>query len=543
MAKPAKKGKGSGQAARLRQQQEANARRRGPAQPVTATQATPPSAAAEPATPASSPSAERWYLDISALRIQEWLARTPGLRFRRGASVLLSEATEKQAWVTHLPAGTAWNDEAGDIDGVVSLVLTETADATATASQAASEAIKAMRERMPYIHIQAVLGQGGTYTQAYAAMKRDRQDGTVLLDSPPAPQELILAKPCDQCRLAPAVHRQVTIVRDRAPGERVLDLCAECNQRWPAGGGTKGSRRSPRPERELLRVLGPPAQDLADDFAQLAEGGRSRRDDAPTQVALVYADGNRVGDFLGQVSKLRGSKAGTREIARQIDEAAMGALADAVRDRFPGWKRPTVIAHLAGGDDLLISVPAADAWQFTRVLLASFGARVSKIAPPKVSPPTMSAALVFAHQSHPFSDLVRIAGRELRAAKSATRGEAASVSFRDLTADGGDQLGHRSPLTAAYLDEHAAALAGIEEVPPSRRQALLALLRQDATADAIRRLTDFEDNYPLWEVIAGPGATPSQVREVLASSEQKQAELRQLLDIARHWRTHPREEA
>jgi len=188
-------------------------------------------------------------------------------------------------------------------------------------------------------------------------------------------------------------------------------------------------------------------------------------------------------------------------------------------------------------------VPAADAWQFTRVLLASFGARVSKIAPPKISPPTMSAALVFAHQSHPFSDLVRIVGRELRAAKSATRGEAASVSFRDLTADGGDQLSHRTPLTAAYLDKHAAALAGIEVLPPSRSQALLALLRQDAAADAIRRLTDFEDNQPLWEVIAGPGATPSQVREVLASSEQKQAELRQLLDIARHWRTHPREEA
>jgi hypothetical protein len=534
-----KKAKGTGgQAARQRQQQDAASRRHRPGTTAAGGQGQAPASAKQPVPAQDAPAAERWYLDVSAVRIQEWLARTPALVFRRGASVLLSAATEERAWAARLPAGTEWNDEAGDIDGVVSLRLAGTAEGPVadTARQAASEVIRAMRDQMPCLHVQAVLGHGPTYTRAYRAMKHDRQDGTLLLDSPPAPNELILAKPCDQCRSAPAAPRQA---------ERDPDLCAECVHRWRAGGGTKGTRRSPRPERELLRVLGPPVRDLADDFGQLAAGGRLRRDDAASQVALVYADGNRVGDFIDQLSQALEGTAGTSDIARLIDEATTGALADAVRDRFPGWERPALIAHLAGGDDLLISVPAADAWQFTRVLLASFGTRTGKIAPPGIRPPTLSAALVFAHRSHPFSDLVRIAGQELHTAKSATRGAQAAVSFRDLTADGGEPPAHRRPLTASYLDEHAARLAAIEDIPPSRRQALLALLRQGAVDDAVRRLTDFADNRPLWEVIAGPGATPEQVRANLTNrdeDEEKRAELRQLLDIARHWRTHPRQE-
>ena len=188
-------------------------------------------------------------------------------------------------------------------------------------------------------------------------------------------------------------------------------------------------------------------------------------------------------------------------------------------------------------------MPAADAWQFTRALLASFGARAGQFASRTVAAPTMSAGLVFAHRAHPFSDLVRVVGKELRAAKDKTRGNEAAISFRDLTADGGDPLSHRAPVTLAYLAEHAAAIADIEKIPPSRRQALLALLRQGASIDAICRLTDFEDNRPLWEVIAGRDATPEQTRQELMDSQPKQAELRQVLDIARHWRTDPREEA
>jgi hypothetical protein len=558
-----KKGKaGGGQAGRQRQQQDAAARRRGSAQVSGARQSSPAATGAgrEPETvipqQRAAPPAERWYLDVSALRIQEWLARTPRLKFRRGASVLVSEVTEEKAWHGRLPEGTEWNGEAGSVDGVVSLVLTanpESSDeplsdhaATVAAREAAAEVVEAMRERMPFLHLQAVLGHGQSYAQAYEEMKRASRDGTVLIDSPPAPQELILAKPCDQCRSAAAVHPRVVIM-NKPPGEpQRADLCDDCRRRFDAAGGTSGTGRSPLPERRLLAALesrGVSVRDLADDFAEVSEGGRFRKDDAATQVALVYADGNRVGDFLHKMAGVRKTVTGKREIARLIDEATIGAVADAAIDRFPGWKRPTLIAHIAGGDDLLISVPAADAWQFTRTLLMSFGTRARQAADGGVAAPTLSAGLVFAHRSHPFSDLVRIAGRELRTAKDKTRGSEAAISFRDLTADGGEALSHRAPVTLAYLDEHAAALADIEKIPPSRRQALLALLRQGAVDDAIRRLTDFEDNRPLWEVIAGRGVTADEARQKLMASVDSQEELRQLLDIARHWRTSPREEA
>jgi hypothetical protein len=562
------KGKTSGgQASRQRQQQDAAARRRGTGQAPGARQS--PQAGMgtgqepETVTPGgqAAPAAERWYLDVSALRIQEWLARTPRLRFRRGASVLVSEVTEEQAWGGRLPAGTEWNHEAGNVDGVVSLLLTSAPEAPggpareeagedaarAAAREAAAEVVRGMRERMPCLHIQAVLGHGQSYAQAYEEMKRARRDGIVLLDSPPAPQELILAKPCDQCRSAAAIHRRVEIIRNKAPREpERADLCDDCHRRFEAAGGTRGTGRSPLPERRLRAVLqsqGMAVADFADDFAEVAEGGRFREDDAATQVALVYADGNRVGDFLQKLSSAGRAAIGKSEIARLIDQATIGAVADAVIDRFPGWKRPMMIVHIAGGDDLLISLPAADAWQFTRTLLTAFGTRTGQAASAGIAAPTMSAGLIFAHRTHPFSDLVRIAGRELRTAKDKTRGSEAAISFRDLTADGGEPLNHRVPVTLAYLADHAAALADIEKIPPSRRQALLALLRQGAIGDAIRRLTDFEDNRPLWEVVAGRGATAEQARQELTGSEARHRELRQLLDIARHWRTHPREEA
>ena len=37
----------------------------------------------------------RHYLDVSAVRIQDWLGRTPDLKLRRGASVLLVVATSR----------------------------------------------------------------------------------------------------------------------------------------------------------------------------------------------------------------------------------------------------------------------------------------------------------------------------------------------------------------------------------------------------------------------------------------------------------------
>src|SRR6185437_2163800 len=117
----------------------------------------------------------------------------------------------------------------------------------------------------------------------------------------------------------------------------------------------------------------------------------------------------------------------------------LGALVQAVLDRYQDWKEPPVLVNLAGGDDLLVSVPAADAWLFTKTLLTTFSAifrNKASTLPPDVKNqvPTLSAGLVFHHVKNPFSDVVRHADEQLKQAKRKAPG-AAAVAFLDLTAD------------------------------------------------------------------------------------------------------------
>jgi hypothetical protein len=499
----------------------------------------PASAPATPATPAAA--AITRYLDVSAVRIQDWLGRTPDLKFRRGASVLLSEATEPDAWKGRLPAGAAWNDEAGNVDGVVPLVVDDDTDIT----EVAHAVVRSMRGKMPHCPVQAVTGQGQAYATAYPGMAAARRDGDFLIDSPPAPPELILAKPCDQCRSAAATRAGVKVSK-----EDTYDLCAECAARFDAAGRTAGRpAQAPRPERRLrqaLQAAGMPVRDFSDTVADMAAAGQRDRDDAATQLALIYADGNKVGAFLSQAANTPGGP-GKAAIAPLLDEATLGALARAVMDRYPGWSRPPVLVHLAGGDDLLVSAPAIDAWLFTKTLLTEFTTLLAHTtstwpAETRKNIPTLAAGLVFHHVSTPFSDVVRLADEQLLLAKKATSGKEAAVAFVDMTADGSQPPPGRQPVTMAYLDKHAERLQQTAGLPASRRQTLLDLYRNGRTEEFIKRLTDF-DNRPLWEIAAGPRAGAPAVRDLLAKSPDALHDVRRALDIARHWHGKPRTEA
>jgi hypothetical protein len=540
-----------GQASRAQQQADAARRRGGGIQAGRGT-ATPPAAPEKPAAPAPSetapkaPAASQHYLDVSAVRIQDWLARTPDLKFRRGASALLTQATGRASWLDgKLPSGIRWNDEAGDVDGVVSLVLdqADTDDPELDIARIAHQVAQTMRKEMPYCPIQAVTGTGTSYVEAYKGMEQARQAGRLLINSPAVPPEVIVAKPCDQCRSAAATQRAAW-----KTDEGTRDLCDDCDARLKAAGRTAGSQRwEPRPERLLRKAMGEAGVtvvDFPDNMQQLADAGRIDKDDTPSQVALIYADGNAVGAFLSAAAT---SNVPKQDIVPMIEAATMGALADAVLDRYRGWGRPPVLANLVGGDDLLVSVPAADAWQFTRVLLAAFGQRIAQETADwrelaSVQRPSLSAGLVFHHVKAPFSDLVRLVGDQLREAKNATRGKEASVAFLDLTADGATAPQGRRPLSLADLDKQAGRLGRIEKETPSSRQAmLLDLLRLGDTDRFSWRLTEL-DNPTLWEVVAGPGALPSAVRDELERNLEAITELRRVLDMARHWHADSRTE-
>lgn len=483
---------------------------------------------------------ERYYADIAAVRIQDWLGRSPGLMFRRGASALLSKATDFDQWQGRLPDGVRWNAEAGNVDGVIPLVAdASAADPRAALSGAARVVARRMRDLMPYCPLQAVAGSGPSYAEAYAGITGARAAGDYLLDWPAPPPEVILAKPCDQCLQAAATGPKVTIFKDEKP----LDLCEECRARASfefAGRTTaRGESYEPAPERHLREALaktGMTVTGFSSTFAETAEAGRRGRDQTASQIAVIYADGNRVGAFLRAAATAENGPPKS-EIASVIDQAAIGALAAAVRACFPGQAEPKVLPHLAGGDDLLISVPAPDAWSFTVVLLDAFGSQLrDKTKGWADDPPTLSAGLVFHHKTYPFSDVVRLAGDLLRAAKEATSGRAASVAFLDVTADGGQPPEGREALTLKYLHDNADRFERTRKLPLSRRAALLDMARREDWDGFAVRLTDLPGNEPLQEFAADPGKPArTTVREALAQSAGRRHEVRRALDVARHW--------
>lgn len=559
-----------GQASKAQQQQQAAARRNltpsggtqarpvpGPREAATNTATKRPVAPPVPSTATAQPVTNH-YVDISAVRIQQWLGRTPDLKFRRGASVLLSKATSEESWESKLPAGTKWNDEAGSVDGVVSLKYdpaSTDAEPTKVLADAARTVAEDMRKAMPHCPIQAVVGEGATYTAAYPGMAKARRDGNFLIDSAPVPAEVILAKPCDQCRAAAATEPNVIVIAN----DREQALCKECDARFEAAGRTSGRlAQAPQPERELKKALGKAGMrvdDFSDTFAEMARAGRREKDDASTQLALIFADGNKVGNFLSVVANTQGGP-DKATIVPLIERATLGALAQAVIDRFSGWAKPQVLVNLAGGDDLLVSVHADDAWLFTKALLTEFSAILNKKATEDKWPrqvrdqiPTLSAGVVFHHLKRPFSDVVRHADEQLEQAKKQAPGIAA-IAFLDLTADGDEAPKGRKPITLDELNKHAARLGKVVELPQSRRQALIDLDRNDREG-FIRRLADFEANQPLWEIALDAKAvregrtidpTPQAVRGELSANESARHAVRRALDIARHWHPAPRQE-
>jgi hypothetical protein len=564
-------GKGKGKSApkkasRQQQQRDAADRRavpasgsRGSAQaPVRPARETPRQTAADaPPAAANAANPARCYADVAVVQIQDWLGRTPDLKFRRGASILLSDATASDSWAASLPAGVRRNTEAGEVDGVVALVAdgengndgegtghASGTDGAKRLEDAVHEVARRMRALMPHCAIQAVAGRAASYAEAYPAMARARREGDYLLDWPPAPPELFLAKPCDQCRQAASTAEKIQVTKDGK-----YDLCEECHARWKAAGRTAATERlAPEPERRMRKALASAGMRVAgfsDSFADMARAGRRDSDDASTQLALIYADGNKVGAFLSKAAALADGPAKS-EIAPALDSATLGALAGAVRSRYSGWSKPPVLAHLAGGDDLLVSVPAADAWLFVFTLLAEFSGQLTAatatwVPAAREHPPSLSAGLVFHHAKDPFSDVVRLASQQLRAAKSATSGSQASVAFLDLTADGSRPPDDRLPLSLDYLNKNSQRFQCTADLPNSRRATLLELARQADQEEFIARLTDFP-NTPLWELAAGKGATAQDVRQELRKDSAKRAELRRALDVARHWQAGPRKE-
>lgn len=493
----------------------------------------------------------RYFLDVSAVRIQQWLTRTPDLRGYRGASALLTTATSRAMWTARMPAGVCWNDEAGDVDGVVQLIV---ADPDAEAEQAhgllhaaAREVARQLRADLPHCPLAGTIGLGTSYVEAYPAMEAKRAVGDLIVDYPASQPQLILTKPCDTCRTLPATTALPSVTGDH-PADVGKQVCRDCAARYVGTGGTKGhvGPRAPHAERVLLAVLNERQVNLvgfSDDFAKLALAGSETESTAPTHLALIYADGNRVGDFVSAAAKARVAKS---DIAPALQSATLDALADAAAKIMkPTDTRLPMLPHIIGGDDVAATVSASHAWAFTIELLSAFGDRLGKLAKDwgGLPAPSMSAGLVLFHRSSPFADAVDDAKRLLKHAKKQFGGEDAAIAFLDLTADGSASPYAREALKVSDLVARSGELDEIALLSASHRQVILDLLRRAASPDRLEEQVRLDAELAYARLVAQGNEV---LIRVARGDEAKQgnplhnplarARLRTSLDIARHWR-------
>ena len=395
------------------------------------------------------------YLDVGAARIQTWLGRSATLRGRRGASSLLARHTRRdavEAWLTDQPdlPGVEWNRDAGDVDGIVSLMVTTPATDDELAA-AAGRVIAYLRPALPRVELRAAWASADSYVTAYPRIEHLLADGAGLTAGV-QPRTVPLAKSCEDCGIDGVVHRGYPIAMDE---ER--DVCADCHARYTAAGRTTATAAElvPGPELDLSGWLWDAAPEhplmetvvgqadgdddaavirtlfrtIPDDAATLARCTVGRDGRAGTHTALVFADGNRIGEFIERAIGADVDKSHIATWITAANQAAVVAASAAALAADKGLQQLPVAPHLIAGDDLLVSLPATMTWPFVRKYLSAFESRLLEQAERDGVPtaelgllPSASAGIVFSHHSYPFADTVRLAGTALAAAKRRVRG-------------------------------------------------------------------------------------------------------------------------
>lgn len=388
------------------------------------------------------------YLDVKAVRIQSYLTRWPQLRGVRGASALLS----REMTATDLPnRGWKANGETGDIDGKLSVIV----DDPCLVEEAATEIILELQARLPGAEFEAAWAEAGTYVEAYALMPATSQ-----ISVPRTTAHWPASRVCDLCGLDTACE-VIDLGFENQVDHR--SVCLDCK--------TRNITRFDAVNRPLVRdaalakAVGLRESAVPKDFKQLADSGPEGT--KTNHLAVVYADANRMGLFFRQAIR---DSVDAGDLSRRLTEMTWGALVEATDQLVAeDTKVLPVMPHIIGGDDVLVSLPAAHAWEFTRTFLTVLEEKLASLVDGLEV--TVSAGIAIAHASYPFAQTVDIAEQLLGKAKGQFAGETSSVLWLDLTRDG-QPLASRPAVALADLNSRAEALGGLAALPKSTRNAL-----------------------------------------------------------------------
>ncbi|MGJ7908501.1 Cas10/Cmr2 second palm domain-containing protein [Actinopolyspora sp. H202] len=445
------------------------------------------------------------YLDIGVVRIQSWLSRAPHLRGRRGASAMIREAT-KPAKIDELLTG--WQDiverctEAGDVDGVVPLVMHS--EAPEAVSRVEDHVTTHLRSLLPGASLRTELRAGKYWLEAQnGPVRAEREWPAVVAEWPPGKQ-------CDWCRTWPASRQRMVGAKEK---RELKSLCPDCLLREEHAGYSTSRRQemAPGTERDLLKGWEdrPPQRPMAvpDTSQVLAELGE-RRDN--THLATVYADGNAIGGLGDEVREAQDRGRGTTfKLPASIEHATWSALLDAVETiTDDDATMLPVIAHLIGGDDVLVSVPAHRAWAFAHTLQTRFseylGARLAEADLAGITTPTISTGVVFHHHKSPLSSAIDLAEEHLKRAKKEHRGLTAALAWQDVTHDGPLPVHDRPSVSVEDLAASWPELSRLADCGGSARANLAALARDGGHAELMRHAERIGLDELVRRLIDGP---------------------------------------
>lgn len=454
------------------------------------------------------------YVVIGAKRIQQWIARTPRLALTKGASLALTTRTSRDHLSGRLPEKLRLSDEVPDIAGVVVLESDEP-----VADDVVDAALMVVAEGLPGLEWNAWVYKADSYVEAYQATGGGQRCTRVRHRVPSARRLPMLAE-CEGC------HEESAEVLVAVPEDKD-SYGADCVVRREAFKEWKDTLK-PRED----GVVEP---EVFEHLTKLEEPGENAhpvramgRRDADNHLALILADGNRMGDFFKKVAQLKDPQA-HKALSKALDDATRKAAERAREDVIAKMVNPKFcpdVLHYIGGDDVMASVAGRFAWLWAVTLAEAFEtefrSRVDEVCGTNqkfkevkeaAKRASLGVGIVFTHYKAPFAGARELAEEMEKIAKKKGKGEKSYIAWADTTADHRAQQHHviDTPEASRQLAE-GHVLRGLG---PSARGALKQEL--DAGRDAVAWAT----------------RTKRDIVEYLEQSSEEQ--IRADLDRARWW--------
>ena len=376
------------------------------------------------------------YVVIGAKRIQQWIARTPRLALTKGASQALTTRTSRDYLSGRLPEELRLSDEVPDIAGVVVLESDESVD-----DDVVDAALMVVAEGLPGLEWNAWVHEADSYVEAYQATGGG-QRCTRVRHRVPSARRLPMLTECDGC------HEESAEVLVAVP-EGKDSYGADCVVRREA---FKEWKRDLKPRED--GVVEP---EMFEHLTKLEEPGEDAhpvramgRRDADNHLALILADGNRMGDFFKKVAQLKDPQA-HKALSKALDDATRKAAERARDEVIAKMVNPKFcpdVLHYIGGDDVMASVAGRFAWLWAvtlaEVFESEFRSRVNDACgtTPQfeevrdaAKQASLGVGIVFTHYKAPFAGARELAEEMEKIAKKTGKGEKSYIAWADTTAD------------------------------------------------------------------------------------------------------------